>query len=513
MPTILHLEDDPANRLLVRKLLTAVGFDVVDAVDGLDGFRKACDLKPSLVLVDIAIPGLDGYEVTLRLRAEPSLRNVPIVAITAEGNRDTSLAVGCDGFLQKPIAARTFAATIQGYLGGHRERAGPRATDEHLRAQSQRIVAHLEEKIAELSDANSRLRELDQARREFYRNISHELATPMTPIVGYVRLLSDGELGALSPPQLKAVRAVDECAQRLRGLIDNLLDVTALETGRMRFLVREYDFADTVRKSLRRWEGAFAERKLQIVTEVPEALSGQGDAARLGRAVNEMLDNAGKFTPEGGAVGIRLRRASKSEFELCIADTGPGVPSSAAHRLFEPFYQADGSVTRAHGGAGVGLAIVRGVAEGHGGDVRVKSPADEQIGGLRFAGAAFYLTIAEQAPVDREYSRVVRPADPGGARGVYLDWNATTPPHPEVLVAMREVAAVAWGNPSSVHATGRRASAVVEVARETLAETVRRCAARRRAHVGRNGGQQPRPSVRFLAHHEQTRASVRSPRR
>ena len=398
MPTILHIEDDPANRLLVRKLLVPAGFEVIDAVDGLDGIRKACELKPNLVLVDISIPGLDGYEVTLRLRAEPSLRSVPIVAITAEGSRDTSLAVGCDGFLQKPIAARTFAATIQGYLQGFKEQTAPRAADEHLRAQSQRIVAHLEEKVAELSEANARMRELDHARREFYRNLSHELATPMTPIIGYVRLLSDGELGELSPAQLKAVRAVDECAQRLRGLIDNLLDVTAIETGRMRFMLREYDLADTVRKALRRSQTAFVDRRLTVALELPDSLTGVGDAARLGRAVSEMLDNAGKFTPEGGSVGVRLRKLAPRHFELCVADTGPGVPREAAPRLFEPFFQADGSVTRAHGGAGVGLAIVRGVAQGHGGDVRVVSPADEQIGAVRFTGAAFYLTVAESAP-------------------------------------------------------------------------------------------------------------------
>src|SRR5690606_25344658 len=103
MPRVLHIEDDPANRLLVRKLLTPAGFDVVDAVDGLDGIRKATEGQYDLVLVDIAIPGLDGYEVTLRLRSEERLKYVPIVAITAEGNRNASLAVGCDGYLQKPI--------------------------------------------------------------------------------------------------------------------------------------------------------------------------------------------------------------------------------------------------------------------------------------------------------------------------------------------------------------------------------------------------------------------------
>ena len=398
MPKILHIEDDPANRLLVRKLLAPAGMEVIDAADGIEGIRRACEERPDLVLVDIAIPGLDGYEVTLRLRAEPALESVPIVAITAEGNRDTSLAVGCDGFLQKPIDARTFAGTIQGYLGGRRERAAPRVTDEHLRAQSQKIVGHLEAKLAELSGANQRLLDMDQARREFYRNISHELATPMTPIIGYVRLLADGELGPLNAAQLKAIRAVDECAQRLRGLIDNLLDVTAIETGRMRFVHRDYDLGETVRKSLKKMEPALAERRLQVALDLPPKLRGFGDAERLGRAVSEMLDNAAKFTPLEGAVGVRVRRLPTRQFEICIADTGPGVPSAHQERLFQPFVQVDGSVTRAHGGAGVGLAIVRGVAQGHGGDVRVVSPADEEIAGARFVGSAFYLLISEHPP-------------------------------------------------------------------------------------------------------------------
>src|ERR1044071_1895805 len=175
MPKVLHIEDDPANRLLVRKLLGPAGFDVVDAVDGLDGVRKAFVEHPDLVLVDLAIPGLDGYEVTLRLRSEPSLHGVPIVALTAEGNREASLAVGCDGYLQKPIDARSFADTVRGYLQGRRERAEPDAANEQLRLQTQRIVSHLEQKVAELLAANKRLLELDQAKKEFYRNISHEL--------------------------------------------------------------------------------------------------------------------------------------------------------------------------------------------------------------------------------------------------------------------------------------------------------------------------------------------------
>jgi len=403
MPKILHIEDDPANRLLVRKLLAPAGFQVVEAADGIEGIKKALSERPDLVLVDIAIPGLDGYEVTLRLKAEPSLKGVPVVAITAEGNRETSLAVGCDGFLLKPIDARSFAATLVGYLGGHREHSDPERTGEHLRLQSQRIVAHLEEKIAELEAANQRLRELDQARKEFYRNISHELSTPMTPIVGYVKLLIDEELGELSTPQQKALRAMEDCINRLRGLIDNLLDVTGIETGRLRFAHRDYDLAEVARRSLARQAHLF-DGRVSLVTDVPRAgsLRGWGDAERISRALDQLLDNAAKFTPKGGTVGVRARRLDNGQFEVCVADTGPGVPLEKADRLFQPFYQVDGSPTRSHGGTGVGLAIARGIARGHGGDIRVASPANEEILGVRLNGAAFYLLVSETAPSTRE---------------------------------------------------------------------------------------------------------------
>src|SRR5271165_7651039 len=208
MSRVLHIEDDPRNRLLVRKLLAAEGHEVVDAADGLEGVRMACAQRPDLVLVDLNIPGLDGFEVALRLRGEPSLAGVPIVAITAEGDRDTSFAVGCDGFIQKPIDARSFAQLVRRYLSGHREpyTSSADATGERLRIQSHRIVTHLEQRLAELSTANEQLREVERLRIEFYRNISHELATPLTPIVGYLRMLLDEELGAVNKPQAKAMR-------------------------------------------------------------------------------------------------------------------------------------------------------------------------------------------------------------------------------------------------------------------------------------------------------------------
>jgi signal transduction histidine kinase len=397
MARIVHIEDDPANRLLVRKLLARAGHEVLDAPDGISGVRLACDSHPDLVLVDLAIPGLDGFEVTLRLRGEASLRGVPIVAITAQGDRDTSLAVGCDGFLQKPIDARTFARTIADYLGGARE-TPPAPPDEHLREQSQRIVAHLEQKVAELSAANERLRELDAARSTFYRNVSHELATPMTPIVGYIRLLLDQELGPLAAAQAKALRSMDECAGRLRLTIDNLLDVTGLETGRMRFASAPYDFLEVARHALARIDQHAGEARIRLVETLPTApMPALGDSARLGRAIGHLLDNALKYTPAGGAVGVKVESLEPDHYQLCVADTGPGIAVEPIERIFDAFYQVDGSVTREHGGVGVGLAIARRTARGLGGELRVASPSKERFGGVPFRGAAFYLTVAKTA--------------------------------------------------------------------------------------------------------------------
>ncbi|MBM4357706.1 MAG: hybrid sensor histidine kinase/response regulator [Deltaproteobacteria bacterium] len=398
MARIVHIEDDPANRLLVRKLLARVGHDVIEAEDGIEGVRLAVETRPDLVLVDLNIPGLDGFEVTLRLRGEPGLERVPIVAITAEGDRDTSLAVGCDGFLQKPIDARTFAETLDRYLGGAREAPPPHRT-QRLREQSQRIVSHLEEKVAELSKVNERLREADAARTAFYRNVSHELATPMTPIVGYVKLLHDEELGPLEPAQKRALSAMQGCVDRLRQIIDNLLDVTGLETGRMRFANQPYDLGDVVKRAVERYRRAFHDAQVELLLELPEReLGAVGDAERLFRAVTQLLDNGAKFVPSGGQVGVRIE-VGAADYQICVADSGPGVPADQQRRIFDAFYQLDGSVTREHGGTGVGLAIARRTARGLGGDVGVVSPCAESVAGVLLRGAAFTLTVAARAPM------------------------------------------------------------------------------------------------------------------
>ncbi|MCA9601741.1 MAG: hybrid sensor histidine kinase/response regulator [Myxococcales bacterium] len=398
MARVLHIEDDPNNRLLVRKLLTPAGHEVIDAETGLEGIRLADSVRPELILVDINIPDLDGYEVTLRLRGMASVRGVPIVAITAEGDKQTSLAVGADGFIEKPIDAKRFPLLVERFLKGHRERAD-RTGPVRLREQSQKIVEHLEVKVRELSKANERLEEMARLRREFLRNVSHELATPMTPVVGYLKLLLDGELGALTPIQKKTLESISASTVRLRSVINTLLDVSSLESGQMHFFAREYDFVEMVKKALRDTRPTFDDAGVAVVEESwPPPLAAVGDSEKIRRAFVHVLDNAAKFTPRGATVGVGIRWTDREpvSYGIVVADDGPGVAPDQLRRIMEPFYQVDGSVTRAHGGVGLGLAFARSVAEAMGGGLEVQSPPVQSVAGRTFSGTAITLWVQAQ---------------------------------------------------------------------------------------------------------------------
>src|SRR6266542_630058 len=161
-PTILYIEDNADNQRLVRRIMEACGYTVLLAKDGPDGIALARESQPALVLVDINIPGLDGYETTTRLRGMSHLRGTPIVAMTADsrvGARERSLVAGCDGYITKPI--------------------DPRGLPEQL---SER----LEKQVRELTAATAELQKLDQLKSQFLATLSHELHTPLPSILGYL---------------------------------------------------------------------------------------------------------------------------------------------------------------------------------------------------------------------------------------------------------------------------------------------------------------------------------------
>lgn len=404
-PRILYIEDNDDNRMLVRKLLEREGFEVIEALDGLSGIETAQRESPDLILMDLNLPFMGGNEAATRLKATPGMAETPVIAISAnvlKGDKERSLAAGCDGFIEKPIDVETFPDEVRKFLGGHRESLAESGDEpEYLRQYTRELVDHLERELSALQSANRRLKEMDRLKDEFLRNLSHELRTPLTPMRGYLECLATGDFGPLNEDQQSAVGAISKSYERLKMLIENLLAFAGLEAGRITFHHTSWPVEPLLTEVLEARRADAQARGVELQMEGPaERIELVADRRRIAEVLEHLLDNAVKFTPKGGSVsltaravdgdmpGLDLAEAGLSDLDptrryilLSVADTGIGIAPEVAESIFQDFYQADAAVNRRFEGVGLGLSISRRIIEAHGGKIAVTSKPDE---GSRF---------------------------------------------------------------------------------------------------------------------------------
>ena len=255
-----------------------------------------------------------------------------------------------------------------------------------------------------LAQVNAELRRLDELKSEFLAMVSHELRTPLTAIIGYSRLLMRQVHGRLTPKQLEHQEAIFRGAQRLSDLINDLLDVSRLEAGRIELLPRPTDVGVIVEQAGTVVAVAAQARQIKIANEVPRDLPPvHADAARLQQILVNLVGNAVKFSSPGGAVRVTAGRA-REQVWVAVEDEGVGIPKEELARIWDPFYQVEAPMRRRHGGSGLGLAIVRRLVELHGGVVRAESEGENR--GSRFS---FTLPVAAE-PAAHEPSRGELPA-------------------------------------------------------------------------------------------------------
>ena len=371
--TILYIEDNHDNQRLVRRILEPRGYTVQTAEDGPTGLAAARELAPAIALVDIGIPGLDGYETTTRLRGMPHLRATPIVALTAdtrEGTRERSIVAGCDGYITKPIDPRTLPQQIKEFIEGKREAIPQGVETDILREYNQKLVARLERQVRELRAANAELQEMDRMKSQFLATLSHELRTPLTSILGYLELFERRTLGPLNDVQTQAISVVARNARTLSRILNNLLYLQEVRSGDLRRT--EVSLHDVLRGLLAEFQHAAGDAGITLSASLQPAAVYHGDPVGIEQAMRALIDNAIKFTPRGGKVGVILVD-EPSRAIVRVQDTGVGIPPESQEKIFLPFYQVDDTLARPYPGAGLGLAIVKHVVEAHGGQVSVRS--------------------------------------------------------------------------------------------------------------------------------------------
>jgi signal transduction histidine kinase/CheY-like chemotaxis protein len=353
-----------------------------------------------------------AFFIVREIRARPGRRPEPLgvafcVVFLAIGLR-AAVRLALESEVPEPARATVLvadwlaAAASLGFLALRSRYGVLVARAEMVREYETEAAAKAREARA-LAQVNEELRRLDELKSEFLAMVSHELRTPLTAIIGYSRLLVRQVHGPLSPKQLEQQEAIFRSAQRLSELINDLLDVSRLESGRVELQPRPTDLRQAVDQVIGVVGVAAHAKQLALVNALDPGLPPvQADPARLQQVLVNLLGNAVKFTPTGGAVRVTAG-VHRDRAWVTVEDTGVGIPQDELARIWDPFYQVEAPLKRRHGGSGLGLAIVRRLVELHGGAVRAESAGDNR--GSRFT---FTLPLAS-APVRVEAAPAPEP--------------------------------------------------------------------------------------------------------
>jgi signal transduction histidine kinase len=352
---VVLIDDNPQDRFLAKRALTAEFSDLeVSEVRDQAEFEAVLRRKADIIVTDYQLRWSDGLKVLEAARAGGS--DIPVVMFTHTGSEE--------------IAAAGLRAGLADYIV---------KSPTHYRRLAHAVHIAIRNAVAARNEREARererqaLRTAEEALRvkdEFLATLSHELRTPLNAISGWVQIIKS----IPEPDRIaRGLTAIERNTAALQRLIEDLVDVSRMVTGQIALQVRPIDARQVVDAALDSVRPTAQGKSITIEVVAPPALEPiAGDPDRLQQIVWNLLSNAVKFTPEGGRVVLNLRTV-ESTIELKVTDTGPGIRTDFLPRVFEAFSQQDPSTTRAHGGLGLGLAIVRHLVAMHGGTVSVAS--------------------------------------------------------------------------------------------------------------------------------------------
>lgn len=390
-PLVLVIEDNPDLNAFVRDALSA-DCRVAVAFDGRSGLALADDLRPELIVSDVMMPEMTGDRVVHELKARPHLRDIPVLLLTAKADDELRLEMlraGAADYLIKPFEV------------------------EELRARVRNLIS--------VRTARQVAERANHAKNIFLSRMSHELRTPLNAIIGFAELLEMG--GRLAPEQQESVRQIHRGGHHLLELINEVLDISRIESGSMALSLEPVVARDAIRAAADLIRPIASQRgiSVHVADDLPAELAVRADRQRFSQVLINLLSNAVKYNRPGGRVTLGLETSTPQTLRLTVRDTGAGIPPAKLGLLFQPFQRLGAEQTGIEG-TGLGLAVSRALIEAMGGTMGVSSTVGE--------GTTFWVDLATAeappaqpvaAPLERAAAATVSRA----ATVVYIEDNAS----------------------------------------------------------------------------------------
>jgi signal transduction histidine kinase len=423
---ILLVDDHEENLLALEAILTDESYHLVRARSGRDALREVLGRDFALILLDVAMPHLDGYETASLIRQRERSRDTPIIFLTANYRSDLHVfrgySVGAVDYIFKPFTPEILQSKVAVFVELFNKREALKRHSAALQRAHDELEERVRARTGELATANTALRaeiservriererlallEREQTARahaesvnrmkdEFLATLSHELRTPLNAILGWAHLLTTGK--ADDATTQRAIGVIRNNALAQSQLIEDILDVSRIISGKLRLNLAPLSLRAVIEEALDSVTPAAEAKCIAIARHLDEVEAITGDKDRLQQVFWNLLSNAVKFTPRDGRVTVRLSRTGDDAI-ISVEDSGIGISPDFLPCVFDRFTQADGSATRRHGGLGLGMAIVRHLVELHGGTVCAFSEGENR--GTTFTAALpMRVAVPEESP-------------------------------------------------------------------------------------------------------------------